>query len=52
MVAQECALDHGEDGGAFVGVELVESFESEAELVVGGAALIFVEDERGWCTSR
>jgi hypothetical protein len=34
------------DGGEFVGVELVEGFEVEAQVGVGGAAFVGVEDER------
>jgi len=44
-VAQECAFDEGADGGAFVGVELVERGQVHAQGVVGGAAFVFVEDE-------
>ena len=32
-MAQECAFDHGQDGGLFVGVELVEGFHAQAQVL-------------------
>ena len=45
-MAEEGAFDESADGVEFVGVELVEGFEVEAEVGVGGAAFVVVEDER------
>ncbi|WP_377325653.1 hypothetical protein ACFJIY_11215 [Pimelobacter simplex] len=44
-MAQEDGLDEVDDGVLLVVVELVERFEVEAEPVIGGTALIFVEDQ-------
>jgi len=40
LVAQEDGFDQVDDGGFLVVVELVKGFEVEAELIVGGTALI------------
>lgn len=45
-MAEEGAFDEPADGVELVGVELVEGFEVEARVGVGGAALVVVEDER------
>lgn len=45
MVAQEDGLDEVNDGGAFVVVELVKSFEVAPQLGVGGTVLILFEDQ-------
>lgn len=45
-MAQQDGLDEVDDRGfLFSSSELVEGFEVEAELVVGGTAIIFVEDK-------
>ena len=44
-MAQEDGLDEVDDGVLLVVVELVERFEVEAEMVIGGTALILVEDQ-------
>lgn len=43
-MAQEHGLDEGADNGLLVGVEVLDGFEVEGE-VVGGAAFVGVEDE-------
>lgn len=45
MVSEEGAFDEGADAGAFVGVELVERGEVQAQGLVLGAAFVFVEEE-------
>lgn len=44
-MAQEGAFDEGSDAGAFVGVELVERGQVQAQRLVLGAAFVGVEDE-------
>lgn len=45
LVAEECAFDDVLDGGLFVGVQLVEGFEVEAQAAGCRAALGVGEDE-------
>ena len=45
-MSEECAFDEGDDGGLFVGVEVVDGFEVVCEVGVGGAAFVVVEEER------
>lgn len=44
-MAQEDRLDELLDRGLLVGVEVIEGFEVEAEVGVGGAAFVGFEDE-------
>lgn len=46
LVSEEGSFDEGADGGLFVGVEVVDGFEVEAESGVGGSAFVVGEDER------
>jgi hypothetical protein len=43
LVAEDGAFDEGADVVLFVGVELVEGFEAEAEAGFGGASFVGVE---------
>lgn len=43
MVAHEDAFEHGDDGGLFAGVEVVEGAEQELEVRCRGAAFVGVE---------
>jgi hypothetical protein len=45
LVAEEDRFDELLDGGLLVGVEVVEGFEVEAEVGVGGASYVGFEDE-------
>lgn len=45
-MSQQCAFDHGQDVGLFVGLELVEGFEAQREAGCFWASFVGVEQER------